>query len=115
MRYYPKNAVGFEFNEEVAEVLGPAVSELYESWENDAFDDELFDAIEEEHGVYPMRLGVLVESRGGEISGITGFDSDTTYLFFDIGQQDDDKWAKFVQFLEDNDIYTTEGSWSQLG
>jgi hypothetical protein len=115
MRYYPKNAVGFEINEEVAEVLGPAVSELYESWENDAFDDELFEAIEEEHGVTPMRVGALNESRGGEVQGVNGFDNDTMYLFFDVEEQDEDKWAKFVQFLEDNDIYTTEGSWSQLG
>ena len=33
MRYYPKNAVGFKIDEEVAEVLGPAVSELFETWD----------------------------------------------------------------------------------
>ena len=115
MRYYPKNAVGFKIDEEVAEVLGPAVSELFETWDGYVYDEELFEAIQEEHGVTPMRVGVLNESRGGEVQGVSGFDNDTKYLFFDIEEQDEESWAKFVQFLQDNYIYTTEGSWSQLG
>ena len=69
MRYYPKNAVGFKIDEEVAEVLGPAVSELFETWDGYVYDEELFEAIQEEHGVIPMRVGVLNESRGGEVQG----------------------------------------------
>lgn len=115
MRYYPKNAVGFEINEEVADILGPGICELFETWDGYVYDEELFDAIEEEHGVTPMRVGILNESRGGEVQGVSGFDNDTKYLFFDVEEQDEENWSAFLRFLENNDIYTTEGSWSQLG
>ena len=115
MRYYPKNAVGFEITEEVADILGPTILELFESWDGYVYDEELFNEIESEHGVTPMRVGVLNESRGGEVQGVSGFDNDTKYLFFDVEEQDEENWSAFVRFLESNDIYTTEGSWSQLG
>lgn len=114
MRYYPKNAVGFEINEEVADILGPTILELFESWDGYAYDEELFDEIASEHGVVPMRVGLLNESRGGEVQGVSGFDNDTKYLFFDIEEQDEENWPSFLQFLENNDITLTEGSWSQL-
>lgn len=115
MRYYPKNAIGFEIDEEVANTLGETIGEMFSTWDGYAYDEELFSEVENEHGVIPMRIGMLNESRGGEVSGVTGFDNNTKYLFFDVKEQDEESWNKFVEFLSDNFIHTVEGSWSQLG
>ena len=114
MRYYPKNAVGFEFNEEVAELLSEEVKELFSIWDGSSYDDELFDAIYEQYGVTPMRVGRLNEERGGEVTGVTGFDNYTNYLFFDPEEQDD-SWKSFAAFLNENFVTIYKGSWSQLG
>ena len=115
MRYYPKNAVGIEFNEENCEALSEAIKELHETWDNDYWDEELFNEIDDEFGVIPMRVGPLTEERGGEITGLTGFDDGQPYLFFDLKEQDKHNWERFVAFLNQNNITIYEGSWSQLG
>jgi len=60
-------------------------------------------------------MGNLPAERGGEVSGVTGFDTDTEYLFFDQREQDDDSWQAFLDTLEEHNIPLVEGSWSQLG
>ena len=139
MRYYPKNAVGVELSfvrglmedhvvpvlledfrsegedEEFIENYVHPLIEALDEWSGEIYDDVVFDAIYEEFGVEPMRMGNLPDERGGEISGVTGFDTDTEYLFFDKREQDDDSWQAFLDTLEEHNIPLVEGSWSQLG
>jgi len=115
MRYYPKNAVGIEFNEENCEILSDVIKELYDTWEGDSWDEELFNEFDDEFGVVPMRVGPLNESRGGEISGLTGFEDGQSYVFFDPKEQDEENWESFINFLSNNNVTIYEGSWSQLG
>lgn len=128
MRYYPKNAVGFELDAIDVGLLesvdddcdckpwGRYVLEALDTWDgNECFDDELFNEFEGEHGVTPMRIGSLQDERGGEVSGVRGFELGINYLFFDPEEQDEDDWAKFESFLDDQGIQIVKGSWSQLG
>ena len=139
MRYYPKNAVGVELSsvrglmedhvvpvlledfrsegedEEFIESYVHPLIEALDEWSGEIYDDVVFDAIYEEFGVEPMRMGNLPDERGGEISGVTGFDTDTEYVFFDKREQDDDSWQAFLDTLEEHNIPLVEGSWSQLG
>ena len=139
MRYYPKKAVGVELrfvrglmedhvvpmlledfrsegeDEEFIESYVHPLMEALDEWSGDSYDDVVFDAIYEEFGIEPMRMGNLPDERGGEVSGVTGFDTDTEYLFFDQREQDDDSWQAFLDTLEEHNIPLVEGSWSQLG
>jgi hypothetical protein len=112
MRYYPKSAVGFEINNTVAENLG--LLEQWEEWDGEQFDSEFGYEFEEKHGVTPSRVITFEDSRGGEISGLTGFTNGSTYVLFDEDESGE-AWDKLVETLEENDIELEDGSWSQLG
>ena len=84
-------------------------------WSGDHYDDAVFDEIHSWHQVTPMWIGNLPDERGGEISGVRGFDIYTDYLIFDPSDQDEEHWAAFKQLLDENNIPLIEGSWSQLG
>jgi hypothetical protein len=112
MRYYPKSAVGFEINNTVAETLG--LLEQWEEWDGEQYDSEFGYEFEEKHGVTPSRVVTFEDSRGGEISGLTGFTTGSTYVLFDEDESGE-AWDKLVETLEENDIELEEGSWSQLG
>ena len=139
MRYYSKNAFGIEISDirrlvedsvvptiienlkeegedenYIDDYIHPIIEAL-DTWDGTSYDDVVFDAIYEEFDVQPMRIGNLPDERGGETSGVIGFDTDTEYLFFDKREQDEDSWNDFVDMLEENNIMITEGSWSQLG
>lgn len=112
MRYYPKRAVGFEINMSVAETLG--LLEQWEEWDGEQFDSEFGYEFEEKHGVTPVRVITFTDSRGGEISGLTGFANGSTYVLFDENERGV-AWEKLIELLEENDIDLEDGSWSQLG
>jgi hypothetical protein len=111
MRYYPKSAVGFEINMTVAEELG--LLEQWEEWDGEQYDSEFGYEFEEKYGVTPARVITFEDSRGGEISGLTGFTSGATYVLFDEDESGDD-WDKLVEILEEKGITLEDGSWSQL-
>lgn len=84
-------------------------------WDGDAYDDSIFDAFDTWHSVVPMRVGELNDERGGEVSGVSGFEQGVEYLFFDPREQDSSAWNQFKAHLEEHGIDLVEGSWSQLG
>jgi hypothetical protein len=112
MRYYPKSAVGFEINMTVAETLG--LLEQWEEWDGEQFDSEFGYEFEEKYGVTPSRVITFEDSRGGEISGLTGFTNGSTYVLFDEDESGE-AWDKLVEIIEQSDITLEDGSWSQLG
>lgn len=84
-------------------------------WSGDNYDDFIFDEFSSHHDVVPMRVGELNDERGGEVSGVTGFEQGVEYLIFDPREQNDSAWNQFKAYLEEHDIDLVEGSWSQLG
>lgn len=112
MRYYPKRATGFVINESVAETLG-----LLEAWED--FDGEECDSnfaaeFEGAFNVYPRYVRSFRETRGGEVSGLTGFAERVSYVLFEDDEEGAD-WDNLVKLLEEKGIELETGSWSQLG
>ena len=111
MRYCPKSAKGFKINDFVAEDLG--IEDWESLWGGEQFDCELAYEIEEKFGVYPYRILKFEESRGGEITGLSGFDNGETYVLFDEDESGEE-WDKFEALLEEKGITIDSGSWSQL-
>ena len=94
---------------------GVEVLTAIRDWSGDHYDDAVFEEVDAWHGVVPMWIGNLPEERGGEISGVTGFDSSTEYLIFNPREQDSESWESFKAHLDEHNIPIIEGSWSQLG
>jgi hypothetical protein len=92
-----------------------AILEAIRDWSGDQYDDFIFDEINSWHEVVPMRIGALNDERGGETTGVSGFEQGVEYLIFDLREQDDDSWKQFKAHLEEHGIELIEGSWSQLG
>lgn len=111
MKYYPKRAQGFEMNGDVAEALG--LLQQWEEWDGDQFESELMADFEEKYGVTPERLIKFDDRKGGEVSGVTGFENGLHYLLFDKGETGDE-WEALLDVLADNQLDIIEGSWSQL-
>jgi hypothetical protein len=111
MRYYPKKAVGVEMNDEVAEDLG--LLEQWEEWDGDQYESALMEDFESKYGVTPERLITFKDERGGEVSGVTGFEDGVTYLLFDKNESGDE-WEALLDILSDKQIDLVKGSWSQL-
>ena len=111
MRYYPKSAQGIEMNMSTAEALG--LLDQWEEWDGDQYENDLIYDFEEKYSVTPERLITFDDSRGGEISGLKGFENGATYLLFDKGESGEE-WEAFLDVLADNQIDVVEGSWSQL-
>lgn len=111
MRYCPKNAKGFKINDFVAEDLG--IEECWGEWDGEQFDSDLAYEIEEKLGVYPYRIIKFEESRGGEITGLEGFDNGSTYVLFEEDESGE-AWDKLEEMLEEKDITIESGAWSQL-
>ena len=112
MRYYPKSAVGFEMNLIVAEKL--ELLEQWEEWDGEQYDSDFGYEFEEKYGVTPARVIKFYERKGGEISGLTGFANDTTYVLFDEDESGE-AWDKLVALLDEKGIELEDGSWAQLG
>jgi hypothetical protein len=112
MRYVPKNCVGFEMTDNLADALG--LSEDWETWDGDEHDSVLLDAIEEKFGVSPWGIAELREERGGHRTGITGFEDGYTYLLFEERDTRVPNWKAFSDLCEEAGSTETEGSWSQL-
>lgn len=83
-------------------------------WSGDHYDQDVIDAFINCYGVEPMWVGELTEERGGEISGVSGFDYGE-YVIFNVNEQDEKMWQAFLKKLEENNISLVEGAWSQLG
>lgn len=100
--------------EEIENYVHP-LTELLDTWEDDVYDEELFEAVYEEYGVTPMRIGSLTDERGGETTGVSGFVDGFDYVFFDTEEQDEELWNDFLLTLSQHNIEVHKGSWSQLG
>jgi len=98
-------------NTSVAEALG--LLEQWEEWDGDQYENDLVYDFEDKYGLAPERLITFDDSRGGEISGLTGFESGTTYLLFDKNESGEE-WDALLDILNDNQIEVVEGRWSQL-
>lgn len=92
-----------------------AILTAVRDWTGDAYDDFIFEEIQSWHEVVPMRIGEICDERGGETTGVSGFEQGVEYLIFDPREQDKDKWAAFKEHLDKHGISLVEGSWSQLG
>lgn len=112
MRYVPRNCVGFEMTDRLAESLG--VSEAWENWNGWEDDDDILGPIEENLSVYPARIAKLIDEKGGERSGLQGFESGRTYLLFEVADTRNPWWKGFSDKCEEAGSPETEGSWSQL-
>ena len=112
MRYYPKKATGFEIDSDVAEKLG--LLEQWEEWDGEQYDSEFGYEFEEKYGVSPSRVITFEDTRGGEVSGLTGFNDGSTYVLFDVDEEGE-VWDKLLEVLDENGIELQSGSWSQLG
>lgn len=98
--------------------VGPwkaAILEAIRDWSGDHYDDFVFDEFNSWHEVVPMWIGSLNDERGGETTGVTGFEQGIDYLIFDPREQDEKSWKAFKEHLEEHGIDLVEGSWSQLG
>ena len=115
MQFRPKNTVGFEINEEVAEKLD--LLEEYKDWKSSLREDSFAAALEEKyscpHFASPMIWNFQYE-RGGEIQSLEGFEWNKTYCWF-LGGTDVKGWKKFVNKLKKKDVHLQEASWVQLG
>ena len=111
MRYYPKSAVGFEMNLAVADKLD--MIDQWEEWDGEWYDSNFGYEFEEKYGVIPIAVIEFRERKGGEISGLTGFANDTTYVLFDEDESGE-AWDKLEALLEEKGITIDSGSWSQL-
>ena len=112
MRYYPKSAVGFEMNLAAAYKLD--MVDQWEEWDGEWYDSNFGYEFEEKYGVTPIAVIEFQERKGSEISGLTGFANDTTYVLFDKDESGE-AWDKLVATLEEKGIELEEGSWAQLG
>ena len=112
MRYYPKKATGFEIDSDVAEKLG--LLEQWEEWDGEQYDSEFGYEFEDKYGVTPSRVITFEDTRGGEVSGLTGFSDGSTYVLFDVDEEGE-AWDKLLETLDENSIELQSGSWSQLG
>jgi len=112
MRYVPKHCVGFEMTDALVEALD--IGELWETWDGDEHDPEILETIEEKFGVVPYMVARLVEERGGERTGIEGFEDGMTYLLFESRDTRVPDWKEFSELCESAGSQETEGSWSQL-
>lgn len=112
MRYYPKSAVGFEMNLVVAEKL--ELLDQWEEWDGEWYDSNFGYEFEEKYGVTSTAVIEFQERKGGEISGLTGFTNDTTYVLFDEDESGE-AWDKLLALLDEKGIELEEGSWAQLG
>lgn len=92
-----------------------AILEAIRDWSGDQYDDFIFDEINSWHEVVPMRIGSLNDERGGETTGVSGFEQGIDYLIFDPREQDEKSWKEFKAHLDEHGIDLVEGSWSQLG
>ena len=92
-----------------------AILAAIRDWSGDHYDDFVFDEFNSWHEVVPMRIGELTDERGGETTGVTGFEQGVDYVIFDTREQDSAAWDRFKAHLEEHSIDLIEGSWSQLG
>ena len=112
MRYYPKSATGFQMNLAAADKLD--MVDQWEEWDGEWYDSNFCCEFEEKYGVTPISVIEFRERKGSEISGLTGFANDTTYVLFDEDESGE-AWDKLVALLEEKGIELDTGSWSQLG
>lgn len=116
MRYYPRSAVGIEMTPEIAVSL--QISEEYEAWtEEESVDnaDAIMGKIEEIYGVSVYNFLTLEEKRGGEIQGLTGFNSGCTYLLFEPEVRSLSGWRRIRSRVKKAGGSVNNGAWSQLG
>jgi len=112
MRYVPMNAVGIELNDAVAEALG--ITEAWEEWQGWEDDEDILGALEENHSVTAWKLKSFREEKGGETTGISGFEDDTVYILFDPDDTRDPRWVEFSKKCAEAGSEAIEGSWAQL-
>jgi hypothetical protein len=88
--------------------------EQWEEWDGEWYDSNFCCELGEKYGVTPTAVIEFRERKGSEISGLTGFANDTTYVLFDEDESGE-AWDKLVALLEEKGIELDRGSWSQLG
>ena len=77
MQYYPEAAIGFQIDENIAQALG--ISEAFTEWQNDKYKDAniIARALQEQFKMPPgFELSAMLfrSERGGEVSGLEGFE-----------------------------------------
>lgn len=112
MRYVPMNAVGIELNDAVAEALG--ISEAWGEWDGWEDDEEILGALEENFSITPWKLKSFREEKGGETTGISGFEDGLVYILFDPDDTRDPNWVEFSRKCASAGSESVEGSWAQL-
>jgi hypothetical protein len=112
MRYYPKSAKGFKVDMLVAEKLG--LLDEWEEWDGEQYDSDFAYAFEDKWSVTPERVVKFEDTRGGEITGLSGFQNGETYVLFEKNEKGP-HWKALRDALKQNDIPLEEGTWSQLG
>jgi hypothetical protein len=106
------NAVGIELNDAVAETLG--ITDLWEAWDGWEDDEDILGTLAENYSVNPWRLKKFREEKGGETTGISGFEDNVVYILFDTDDTRDPNWVEFSKKCAEAGSESVEGSWAQL-
>lgn len=116
MHYSPKNAIGFQIDEQVAEEMGLLTE--YKLWVDKSDEGPFFKAFSEKFKPPSNDAQVMTfeEERGGEIQGVSGFSSGATYVYWQDVKRSEKGWRPFIKKMEGKvlGLYFEDGKWSQL-
>lgn len=119
MKYYPKTALGFEINEELAEMMG-LVSEYkhyVENRDNYPF-YKAFCAKFEVPDSFGVELRTFKDERGGYTQGLEGFEYGRPYVYFsgvDPACEDlQPILSRLKEAYADEGLFLERAAWSEL-
>lgn len=119
MKYYPKSALGFEINEDLAEKMG-LVSEykhFVENGDNYPFYKSFCSKFEVPDS-FGVELQTFEDERGGYTQNLEGFEYGTPYVYFSTVDPKDTELRAVVsrleQSYEDDGLMFQRATWSQL-
>jgi hypothetical protein len=119
MQYYPEAAIGFQIDENIAQALG--ISEAFTEWQNDKYKDAniIARALQEQFKMpngFELSAMLFRSERGGEVSGLEGFEYGKTYVYFRDMTGKEKGWKPFLNRLRKKfDVQVEKATWSEFG
>ena len=116
MQSYLQSKKGFAINHELADNFN--ILDEFLVWEEEFNDLPFLESFEEKFSLVPDEIKHFeYEMEYDEYSkGVQGFEFGLTYVLFDksIEKIYTEEWDNFINFLEENDVDLSEGSWLEL-
>ena len=120
MQYYPEAAIGFQIDENIAQALG--IAEAFTEWQNEkGYKDPgiIATALQERFKMpnsFEMSAMLFLYQRGGEISGLEGFEYNKIYIYFRDMTGKEKGWKPFINRLSKKfDVQIEKATWSEFG